>query len=231
VVLEARADIQQTIARESRIMKILAISLLLTMSSLTVADVLVVDIWKSMPGKNQLTLQYGQEAVAIQKSLGANTTLGVDTQGRMHVAQGFKNWAAWARFGQKLQASKIWAAFLEKVNKNPSADLEDQYMMNSPVPGKAGAVYQVFIWEPVMGRVGDVYQSAMEAKAIHEKAGARVAINIDQLQNVHYVMSYDSWDAWAKLQDTPDPVFQAFMDKQRENPNAKLVKVYTASSR
>jgi hypothetical protein len=212
-------------------MKILAIGLLLSISSFTVADVLVVDIWKSMPGMSQLTLQYGQEAVAIQKSLGANTTLGVDTEGRMHVARGFKNWAAWARFGQKLQASKDWAAFLEKVNRDPSADREDQYMMNSPVPGKAGAVYQVFIWEPVLGRAGEVYQSAMEAKAIHEKAGARVAINIDQLQNFHYVMSYDSWDAWAKMQDTPNPEFEAFMAKQRENPNAKLVKVYTASRR
>ena len=211
-------------------MKLFVMGLLLTMSSLAVADVLVVNIWKSMPGKSQQTLQYGQEAKAINGKLGGNLNLGLDMEGRLHVSQGFKNWAAWAKFTQKQRASKEWTAFLEKIGKDPSADLEENYMMNSPVPGKAGAVYQVFIWEPLMGRGGDIYQSAMQAKAIHEKAGARVAINIDQLRRLHYVMSYDSWDAWARMQDTPNPEFQAFMQKQGEDPNAKLVKVYTASS-
>lgn len=211
-------------------MKLFTMCLLLSLSSFSVADVLVVDIWKSMPGMNQTTRQYGQEAKAIHKKLGASITLGVDMEGRMHVARGFENWAAWAKHGQKLQASKEWAAFLEKINKNPSAELEDHYMMNTPVPGQVGAVYQVFIWEPASGRGGNLFESAMQAKVIHEKAGARVSINIDQLQKLHYVMSYDSWDAWAKMQDTPNPEFQAFMKKQGENPNGKLVKVYTATS-
>ena len=211
-------------------MKIFALGLLLSMSSFAVAEVLVVNIFKSMPGKNQLTLQYGQEAKAIQNELGSKITLGVDMEGRMHVARGFKNWAAWATFGKKLQASEEWAAFLEKINKDPSAVLEDNYMMNTPVPGKVGAVYQVFIFEPVIGRGSDLFQSAMQAKALHEKAGARVSINIDQLQKLHYVLSYDSWDDWAKMQDTPNPEFQAFMKKQGEDPKGKLVKVYTAES-
>jgi len=211
-------------------MKIFALGLLLSMSSFAVAEVLVVNIFKSMPGKNQLTLQYGQEAKAIQSKLGAKITLGVDMEGRMHVARGFKNWAAWAKSTKELRASKEWAAFLEKINKNPSAVLEDNYMMNTPVPGKVGAVYQVFIFEPVMGRGSDLFQSAMQAKAIHEKAGASVSINIDQLRKLHYVMSYDSWDDWAKMQDTPNPDFQAFMKKQGEDPKGKLVKVYTATS-
>ena len=211
-------------------MKIFAVCLLLSISSFAIADVLVVNIFKSMPGKNQLTLQYGQEAKAIQNKLGANITLGVDMEGRMHVAQGFNNWAAWAKFGKTLQASGEWAAFLEKINKSPSAVLEDNYMMNSPVPGEVGAVYQVFIFEPVIGRLSDLLQSAMQAKAIHEKAGASVSINIDQLQKMHYVTSYGSWDDWAKMQDTPNPEFQAFMKKQGEDPKAKLVKVYTATS-
>jgi hypothetical protein len=211
-------------------MKIFTLGLLLSMSSFAVAEVLVVNIFKSMPGKNQLTLQYGQEAKAIQSKLGAKITLGVDMEGRMHVARGFKNWAAWAKSTKELRASKEWAAFLEKINKNPSAVLEDNYMMNTPVPGKVGAVYQVFIFEPVMGRGSDLFQSAMQAKAIHEKAGASVSINIDQLRKLHYVMSYDSWDDWAKMQDTPNPDFQAFMKKQGEDPKGKLVKVYTATS-
>lgn len=211
-------------------MKIIAISLLLFMSSIAVADVLVVDIWKSMPGKNQLTLKYAEEAKAIQNKLGNIITLAVDMEGRLHVAQGFKTWSDWAKFRRKLEASKEWAAFLKKIRKKPSAVLEDNYMMNTPVPGKVGAVYRVFIFEPVMGRGRDLFQSAMQAKAIHEKAGARVSINIDQLQKLHYVMSYESWDDWAKMQDTPNPEFQAFMKKQGEDPKGQLIKVYTASS-
>ena len=212
-------------------MKIFIMALLMAMPSFALAEVLVVNIWKSMPGRNQQTLQYAQEAKAIATKLGGDLNLGVDMEGRLHVAQGFKNWAAWAQFSQKQNASKEWTAFMQKISSDPSAELEDHYMMNAPVPGKVGAVYQVFIWEPVMGRGGDVYRSAMQAKAIHEKAGARVAINIDQLQRLHYVMSYDGWDDWAKMQDTPNPEFQAFMQKQGEDPNAKLVKVYTATSR
>ncbi|MEH6569260.1 MAG: hypothetical protein V7709_09300 [Halioglobus sp.] len=211
-------------------MKIFAVCLLLSMSSFAVADVLVVNIFKSMPGKNQLTLQYGQEAKAILSKLGANITLGVDMDGRLHLARSFNNWAAWAKFGKALQANGEWTAFLKKINKSPSAVLEDNYMMNTPVPGEVGAVYQVFIFEPVMGRAGDLLRSAMQAKAMHEKAGASVSISIDQLQKLHYVTSYDSWDDWAKVQDTPNPEFQAFMKKQGEDPKAKLVKVYTATS-
>ena len=93
-----------------------------------------------------------------------------------------------------------------------------------------GAVYQVFIFEPVLGRGSDFFQTAMQAKAIHEKSGARVSIKVDQLQKLHYVMSYDSWDDWAKMQDIPNPEFQAFMKKQGQDPKTKLVKVYTATS-
>ena len=211
-------------------MKTFVTVLLLMMSSVVAAEVLVVNIWKSMPGGNQQTLQYAQEAKAISIKLGGNMNVGVDMEGRLHVAQGFKNWVAWAEYSQKQNASKEWIAFMQKISSAPSAELEDHYMLNAPVPGKVGAVYQVFIWEPAMGRGSDVYKSAMQAKAIHEKAGARVAINIDQLQRLHYVMSYDGWNAWAKMQDTPNPEFQAFMQKQGEDPNAKLVKVYTANS-
>lgn len=213
-------------------MKNLIFCFLLFLPTVSLADVLVVNIWKPLPGQNQELIKNGQEARGILEKNGANVGLGMDLQGRMHVVTAFANWAEWAEFNAKLNASKNWLMFLTKVRKNPSAELEDHYLLNSPSPsdGGAGNVYQVFIWEPVLGRGDSLVSSAIQAKAIHEKSGAKVSINVDQLGNMHYVMSFDSWDSWAKFSDTPNSDFQAFMQKQSQNPNAKLIKVYTANS-
>jgi hypothetical protein len=87
----------------------------------------------------------------------------------------------------------------------------------------------VFIWQPRDGRIGDVIESATEAKAIHEKAGARVSIITDQMNRMHYVMNYDDWNHWAKVQDTPNEAFAEFWEQQMADPNSDLVEVYTAS--
>ena len=211
-------------------MRIIVLAVMLSFSSFALADVLEVNIWKSMPGKNQLTAQYGQKARAIMEQAGAGVTIGVDLEGRLHVATAFKNWADWAKFGSKMEKSEAWGAFMQEISANPSAELEDHYLLNTAAPGKVGKVYQVFIWEPQLGRGSDVVQSAMQARAIHEKAGVPAAIHVDQLGNLHYLVSFDSWDAWAKFSDTPNPEFQAFMQAQSKDPNAKLIKVYTANS-
>ena len=46
-----------------------------------------------------------------------------------------------------------------------------------------------------LGRGGDLARVAGEAKAIQEKAGASVGIHFDQLNRLHYVMSFESWEA------------------------------------
>lgn len=211
-------------------MRTIVIGLLLSISAFSQAEILEVNIWKSMPGKGPMTFQYGQEIRAIHEALGANVQIGADLDGRMHYVLSFENWAEWAKFGTKAQASEEVAAFFAKANANPSAELEDNYLLNVAAPGGDGSVYQVFIWEPELGRGNDLFQAAMEAKAIHEKTGASVGILFDQLNYMHYVMAFDSWDAWAKFQDTPNDEFSAFMDKQNQDPTAKLVKVYTANN-
>jgi hypothetical protein len=211
-------------------MKTLILGLLLSISSLASAQVLVVDIWKSLPGQNQQTVKYGQEAVAIINRLGGSASIGVDMDGRMHFVTNHENWAAYAKNNSKVQSSKEWGSFLAKFASNPSAEQEANYLLNTPSPGKDGNVYQVFIWEAELGRGGDMFQAGQEAKAIHEKAGASITIHADQMQNMHYVMNFDSWDAWAKFQDTTHPEFQAFMQKQQQSPNSRLIKVYTAES-
>ena len=87
----------------------------------------------------------------------------------------------------------------------------------------------MFIWEPELGRGADLFQAAMQAKAIHEKDGAAVTIHADQMQNMHYVMNFDSWEAWATFQDSQHPEFQAFMQERSRDPGGRLIKVYTAS--
>ena len=51
------------------------------------------------------------------------------------------------------------------------------------------------------------------------------------MNRMHYAMSFADWDAWAKFQDADHPEFDAWMGKRQQNPGARLVKVYTASSR
>ena len=72
------------------------------------ADVLEVNIWKSLPGKGPITMQNGQEARAIHEKLGATVTIGQDMMGRMHYAVAFKTWTEWVQFGNKLQVSEEW---------------------------------------------------------------------------------------------------------------------------
>ena len=75
-----------------------------------------------------------------------------------------------------------------------------------------------------------MFETAMEARAIHEKSGVKVEIHVDQMQNMHYVMNFKNWAAWAMMQDSPSAAFQAFMQRIQASPNAELIKVYTASN-
>jgi len=213
-----------------RLLKFVSLLLVTCAAPMAAAEVLQVNIFKPMPGNGAQTFAYGQEAKAIHEKLGGNVMVGADTEGRMHYAVTFENWAEWAKFRAKVNASKEITAFNKKVAANPSADLEDQYLLNVPSPGGVGAVYQVFIWEPMPGRTGQLVQSGMQAEAILEKAGADVAINVDQLNRMHFIISFDTWEAWAKFSDTPNEEFQQFMATQGENPNGILIKSYLAES-
>lgn len=197
---------------------------------IAVAEVLHVNIYKPTPGNSAQTFANGQEARAIHEKLGGNVIIGADMEGRMHYALSFENWAEWAKFSAKIDASKEAVAFNQKIAAYPSAELEDQYLLNVPSAGGVGAVYQVFIWEPLPGRTGQLIQSGMQAEAILEKSGADIAINVDQLNRMHFIISFDTWDAWAKFSDTPNEEFQEFMATQGQNPNGILTKVYLAES-
>ena len=212
-------------------MRMLIASVLLVCSSIAGAQVLEVNIWQPMPGMMQKTVEYAKEGAGIVEELGGSATVGQDRDGSLHFVTNHKNWVDWAAFQKKMTGSKAWASFLAKISAKPSATLINNYLLNTPVPGKDGSVYQVFIWQPELGRGADLFQAGMKAKAIHEKDGAAVTIHADQMQNMHYVMNFDSWEAWAKFQDSPHPEFQAFMKERSKDPTGRLLKVYTASER
>lgn len=209
--------------------KTLLLACLISGSAAT-ADVLEVNIYRSMPGMGETTAQLGQEAKAIHEKLGAMPTVKFDLMGRMHFAIGFQNWADWSNHGKKLSESEEWSNFWAKATKAASAELEEHYLLNVVSPGGLGDVLQVFVWEAT-GGVNALVQSAIEAEKIHEKAGVDVSVNVDQMNRVHYVMSFDNWDAWAKFQDgTPSEEWTNWWAEAQKNPAGRLVKVYTIGS-
>ena len=212
-------------------MRLLIASVLLLCSSIAGAQVLEVNIWEPMPGMAGDTIKYAKEAEGIITKMGGSAMVAQDRDGSLHFVTSHKNWAEWAAFQKKRSGSDSWSAFMAKIGANPSAKLVNNYLLNTPSPGKDGAVYQVFIWQPELGRGADLFQAGMKAKAIHEKDGAAVSIHADQMQNMHYVMNFDSWEDWAKFQDSPHPEFQAFMQERSKDPAGKLLDVYTASAR
>jgi hypothetical protein len=166
----------------------------------------------------------------IEKA-GGSASIGVDLDGNVHFATYHDNWAGWAKQNAKLREDKAWTSFLAKWSEDPAAEVVDNYLLNTPVGSDdEGNVYQVFIWEATPGRVADMMGAGVEARALHEKAGASVSIHVDQMNRMHYAMNFADWDAWAKFQDAEHPEFEAWMRKRQADPTARLVKVYTASN-
>ena len=211
-------------------MKTLVALALTLITSVASAQVLEVNIWKPAMGGSEATMAAAREARSIIEKEGGNASIGVDLDGTLHFVTFHDNWAGWAAQTAKLENSKAWGEFIARWNADPAAELIENYLLNTPVSGGDGDVYQVFIWEAVPGRGPDMFQAGVEAKALHEKDGAAVTIHFDQMNLMHYVMNFESWDAWAKFQDADHPEFEAWMQKQQQNPTARLVKVYTASN-
>ncbi len=193
-------------------------------------DVLQVNIWQPMPGKAATTIQNAQTARAIHTQAGANVVVGSDQMGRVHYGIGLPSWEAWGQFRAKMAADAEWSAFVEKLGKNPSAVLEDVYMLDQPAGGAIKSVYHVSIWEPLPGQGAATLKTAMGAKPIHEKLGATIGINVDEYGRLHYVASFDSWAAWGKFQadEAASKEWNDYIAGFIAKPSATLKKVYLA---
>lgn len=192
------------------------------------ADVLEVNVWKSFPGKGAETFANGQKAKAIHAKHGAAVTVANDGMGRMHYALRFANFQAMNAFYDKALADPAWGEFWQAASQDPSAELVGHHVINIVSPAaKVGVVYDSYVWQPLAGKTGAMMQAAMEAQAIHQKAGAYVDVGFDKLQRLVYIMTFDDWAHYSKFQDTPLPDFEAFMQKQSADPSAVLVENYT----
>ena len=211
-------------------MRVLLAIVLTLLTSLASAQVLEVNLWKPQMGGAAGTLAAAKEAQGIIAKAEGNASIGVDLDGTLHFVTTHENWAEWAAQTAKLEKNDSWTSFIAKWSADPSAELIENYLLNTQVAGGEGDVYQVFIWEAELGRAPDMFQAGVQAKALHEKDGAAVTILTDQMNRMHYVMNFANWDAWAKFQDADHPEFEAFMQKQQQDPTARLITVYTASN-
>ncbi len=210
---------------------------LLLSGSLAHAAALNVTIWQAIPGKSAAMMESAMAAKAIQEKLGASVMIALDNTGRLHYGVGgFENWGAWAKWVAKLQDSEDWAAWQQRAGADPAAIQEENFILNT-VPGTdspvgrddLGSVYQVFIWNPPGTNVAPLVERALEAAAIHAKAGIAVGVSVDQHLRMHYVMNFKDWADWAKLQDNPIEEFEQFMLRYAANPVGDLVEVYTVN--
>lgn len=201
----------------------------LLLPALAAAQVTHVTLWEPLPGKVDEMMQTAAQGVALNTKLGAQSGIAVDTHGRLHFFLTFDNWAQWGEHQAKAQTNDEMQAFIASYTNQPSAVQLESYMLNSPLAGAPGNVYNVFVWEAFEGRSSELMEKAMQGSQIHSKAGANISIGLDQLGRVHYVMSFDSWTDWGKFQDTPSAEWAEFMGGFRANPPGEIVQTFMAS--
>ena len=211
-------------------MKMKLLFLLPFLSSYVWADVLEVRLYAPIPGNSAELMQHASEARNIQTKLGGQVVVATDLRGRLHFASAHKNWVGGAAFQEKLEASEEWSTFAQKVGAAPSGTLEAHYLVNQVAPMLPSKVYQVFVWEAYPGRNSEMVAAASTAQSLHEKLGASVGINTDQMGRLHYLMSFDSWADWARFQDAdPSDEVASFFAEFYSNPPAKLIDVYSVT--
>ena len=84
----------------------------------------------------------------------------------------------------------------------------------------------MFVWNAPPGGDAVMIETAMAAKAIHEKMGANVFIGMDQRGRMHYGVSFENSAArgafFDKIQTNEE--FQALMDKASQGAKAATMK-------
>jgi hypothetical protein len=196
------------------------------------ADVAEVRQWQPAPGRAAEMVQAAEEARAIHTKLGATVWIGVDQNGILHYATSFKDWSAWAAFITAANASAEWQSFWQKYSvANPNSTNIATFHLNVPVAAKTQAVTMVYSWDvryEVPGAFDTFMATAQKSIALHTALGASAGVNVDEIGNVHYELSFESWAAWAKFSAALD-ASQEWADLLKDayqNPTAELVKVY-----
>ena len=192
------------------------------------SDVAQVNIWKPYPGKTAQTYQNAFGAKAIHEKLGATVTIAQDQFLNIHYIVAFKDWVEYGKFFDAMNASEEWQAYWRQISSESSAELTETYTINNPVVAEPNPVSVVFSWDVQDGRTQDFIAICEGAMPIHKRLGASPGINIDSVGNVHYELTFGSWEAWGSyaMKSATDEEWNAYFAKHSENPVASLTKVW-----
>ena len=207
-----------------RTTKVFIVLSMILSSTSALAERLEVFRWQALDGKAAQLASSLVEAAKLHEKSGASVgVFQMDVGGSGNTTFDYVlRWdssEAWAKT-KAYNSGEEFTAFFAKAGADPSGKLMmslEGLNWDASVTAASFAddgPFRVFIWTPTQGRMGDVYQTFMEAKAIHEKLGARVNIyneGIGGSGNIHYVMSWKDWSTMAKSGDAiaASPEFRA----------------------
>ena len=209
-------------------MKKFFMAALALLSGYAQAEVADVGIWEPYAGRVADLRDVAMEARTISQKLGLEVFIGLDQSNNLHYANTADSWESWAKQQAMLAASAEWQAFIAKFEADPSGKQVNTFHVFSPVVAETKAVSIVYSWDVFQGRTNEFLTSAQEAAAIQTKLGASVGMHIDDLGDVHYEVTFDSWEAWARW-DTAmanSEEWGTFWSATNEDPSGELVKVY-----
>ena len=203
---------------------LIVVSIFLSISTVSFADVVEVFQWKAFPGKGQDMLESMSKAAKIYASEGGQVSIDAHNIGSTQLINYVIRWdnsKDYAKSKDLQRSSKAWADFWAESNANPAGELVASFSANNLDPSKKASdfkgsyVYSAAIWKVNPGKDMALITRFMEAKPILEAAGARVEIYAGGWGapgEYHYVLMYDSWAAleasfsklgpgsdWAKL--------------------------------
>lgn len=203
---------------------LIVVSIFLSISTVSFADVVEVFQWKAFPGKAQDMLESMSKAAKIYASEGGQVSIDAHNIGSTQLINYVIRWdnsKDYAKSKDLQRSSKAWADFWAESNTHPAGELVASFSANNLDPSKKASdfkgsyVYSAAIWKVNPGKDLALITRFMEAKPILEAAGARVEIYAGGWGapgEYHYVLMYDSWTAleasfsklgpgsdWAKL--------------------------------
>ena len=203
---------------------LIVVSIFLSISTVSFADVVEVFQWKAFPGKAQEMLESMSKAAKIYASEGGQVSIDAHNIGSTQLINYVIRWdnsKDYAKSKDLQRSSKAWADFWAESNANPAGELVASFSANNLDPSKKASdfkgsyVYSATIWKVNPGKDLALITRFLEAKPILEAAGARVEIYAGGWGapgEYHYVLMYDSWTAleasfsklgpgsdWAKL--------------------------------
>ena len=194
------------------------------------AEVMEVNVWKTLPGKAAEAQSAFKEARAIHQRHGAGVSIINDFEFNTRYVMFFEDWEAWNKSATGFLQDKEWQALLARGQKSPVLEHHANHLINVIERSETlGSVVETYIWEPLPGGNQRLFDAGLRSKKLHEKAGVSVLVGADRLDRMIYSISFPDWGAYAKFMDTPNAEYQAFMAKEMADPAGKLVEVITGS--